>query len=480
MSKRLIEVARAEVGYLEKASAKSLDSKTANAGSGNYTKYWRDLDPSLQGSYWCDVFVDWCFVTAYGLKEAMRLECGGTKTYFTPTSAKFYKDAGRWSLTPALGAQVFFRNSKRINHTGIVVAFDDTTITTVEGNTSGGSGVIQNGGGVFQKTYKRNNPRIAGYGVPDFTEGSKKMTDKQFLNSVKNVDALAKKEGWTYGDSHSIPPCADKKCSCDRIIARALWDLGYTDQPKVPNSTSGITVNNMASYLTKKGWKKITKQSDLKPGDVVIMNKNGKPEHAFVLTAYDPKTGKCSKYDYGSNERIHTKQPFTNVPLNEWPAYTFGCGLRVSGDPKRLPTKGTPYVIESAINKGYCLDIAGASMNVGANANLYKKNKTEAQAFIIQDVKNGYVRIINKKSGLVLDVSGGKAQNGRNVQQYEWNGTKAQLWKMRLNADQSITFESAINENYVLDVSGGKAANKQNVHLYTWNATKAQRWYLVR
>ena len=57
-AENLINIARAEVGYLEKKSNKDLDSKTANAGSSNYTKYARDLYPSLQGQAWCDMFVD--------------------------------------------------------------------------------------------------------------------------------------------------------------------------------------------------------------------------------------------------------------------------------------------------------------------------------------------------------------------------------------------------------------------------------------
>ena len=65
----LIKIAKDEVGYLEKASNSNLDSKTANAGGNNYTKYARDLDNisgfyngKKQGYPWCDCFVDWCFV----------------------------------------------------------------------------------------------------------------------------------------------------------------------------------------------------------------------------------------------------------------------------------------------------------------------------------------------------------------------------------------------------------------------------------
>ena len=75
---KLLNAAKNEIGYLEKRSNSQLDSKTANAGSSNYTKYARDLYPSLQGQPWCDMFVDWCFVQAYGKEAALELTCQPT------------------------------------------------------------------------------------------------------------------------------------------------------------------------------------------------------------------------------------------------------------------------------------------------------------------------------------------------------------------------------------------------------------------
>lgn len=40
---KVIKVAENEVGYLEKKSNSSLNSKTANAGSANYTKYTYEM-----------------------------------------------------------------------------------------------------------------------------------------------------------------------------------------------------------------------------------------------------------------------------------------------------------------------------------------------------------------------------------------------------------------------------------------------------
>ena len=76
---KVIQIAENEIGYLEKRTNAKLDDKTANAGDKNYTKYARDLDAlgfyngRKNGFAWCDIFVDWCFVQAYGLEAALKL-----------------------------------------------------------------------------------------------------------------------------------------------------------------------------------------------------------------------------------------------------------------------------------------------------------------------------------------------------------------------------------------------------------------------
>lgn len=161
---KVLAIAESEVGYLEKASNTMLDDKQANAGVANFTKYARDLFPSLQGQPWCDMFCDWVFYKAFGDK-AKEILCGGYNAY-TPSSAQYYKNKGRWYTTPQVGDQIFFKNSQRICHTGIVYKVDSTHVFTIEGNTSAGSTVIPNGGAVCKKSYTLNNSSIAGYGRP--------------------------------------------------------------------------------------------------------------------------------------------------------------------------------------------------------------------------------------------------------------------------------------------------------------------------
>ena len=168
---KLISIAKQEIGYLEKKSNKDLDSKTGNPGSNNFTKYARDLYPSLQGQPWCDMFVDWCFVKA---------------------SAQYYKDKGQWGNEPSPGDQVFFRNAYRICHTGIVMKVTSDRVYTIEGNTSGASGVIANGGGVCEKSYNLSYSLISGYGKPRWSL----VYDPCYI-----VGWHHDQNGWWYADS---------------------------------------------------------------------------------------------------------------------------------------------------------------------------------------------------------------------------------------------------------------------------------------
>jgi len=164
----VLNLARSEVGYHEKASNSQLDDKDANAGSGNWTKYARDLD-SLRNFYntakngymWCDVFYDWLFVKCFGAELGRQMLCqplnsAGAGCKF---SVQYYKQYGCWITgTPEPGDQIFFSYaSGEYSHTGLVESVSGGVVTTIEGNTSDSVG---------RRSYAVGSSTIAGYGRP--------------------------------------------------------------------------------------------------------------------------------------------------------------------------------------------------------------------------------------------------------------------------------------------------------------------------
>lgn len=184
----VIAEARKWSGYLEKKSIGTdaeMKNKTWNPGKNNYTWFWvwlkRNGCLNLQGGAWCDGFVDFIHATVAGVSKAKK-SLNGFSGY-TPTSANNYKKAGRWinaNGTPKPGDQIFFKNSVRIYHTGIVTRVTNTTVYTIEGNTSSAPGVVENGGCVAEKSYSRNYSKIAGYGRPLYDT----VDDKSNSNST--------------------------------------------------------------------------------------------------------------------------------------------------------------------------------------------------------------------------------------------------------------------------------------------------------
>lgn len=156
---KVLNVARKEIGYHE--------------GPNNYIKYaegnWDNqfYGWELQNQPWCDVFVDYCFSTAFGIKTgaAMTYQKVGSGSALCSASASYYKNNGAYYSYPEPGDQVFFYYSGDINHTGIVETVQGngqnwTSFTAIEGNTSDQ---------VARRTYSREQSVVAGFGRPKWS-----------------------------------------------------------------------------------------------------------------------------------------------------------------------------------------------------------------------------------------------------------------------------------------------------------------------
>ena len=163
-AEKLVEVALAEVGYVE--------------GKNNETKYGKIMKADF--APWCGSFVNWC-----GKQAGVIIP----NTVYTPGGAKAFIDKKAWqyaeSSNPKPGDIVYFDfpndGVDRISHVGIVIKNNgDGTVTTVEGNTaSDKKGNQRNGGECCLKVraYKKKNGSklrksqpvsIVGFGRPAF------------------------------------------------------------------------------------------------------------------------------------------------------------------------------------------------------------------------------------------------------------------------------------------------------------------------
>lgn len=190
----LIKKAKTWTGYLEKSSNMNLDSFTANAGGNNYTcfsrDYYKHTGINCQAQPWCAMFVSEIFVQQFGLEAAKKM-LGNALYHYCPTGVNQFKAAGRWYQSPEPGDIIFFTNSVRAYHTGIVTEVTSSRVKTIEGNTSGASGVVVNGGGVCQKSYSLVDKKIMGYGRPAWNVAQPKY------NLGWNHDS----NGWWYADT---------------------------------------------------------------------------------------------------------------------------------------------------------------------------------------------------------------------------------------------------------------------------------------
>ena len=186
---RLIGTAADQVGYMGKRSNAQLDEYNSNT-SGKWNKYARDLDAlgdfyngKKNGYDWCDVFVDWCFVTTFGRTLGQKLLCQPDRSCGAGTGylLGYYKAKGRLFSSPEPGDQIFFGDAKSTWHTGIVSKVENGYVHTIEGN-AGNPSAVRAGryviGGKNIKGYGRPDWWLVPHGTPDPDPGPEKEVDE--------------------------------------------------------------------------------------------------------------------------------------------------------------------------------------------------------------------------------------------------------------------------------------------------------------
>lgn len=156
--KDVVKLAENEVGYLEKSRANfslygvnCLYYKEKYAGHDNLTKYAYEVGHP-NGFAWCQSFIAWTFMTAYGRDIEDRLLADKLESASTMEVKNAMVKAGRLvALVKAEPGDRVYRSRSGGGHVGLVVGRSDSgQIITVEGNSSASDITAWNGGAVVK------------------------------------------------------------------------------------------------------------------------------------------------------------------------------------------------------------------------------------------------------------------------------------------------------------------------------------------
>lgn len=209
-----VAIALSQIGYQEGNSNGQFGGETA--GNKNYTEYnynfgsfgygYGDNAESGVTYHWCASFVSFCLYQAgchdlgkltdwcrnhyddsrYVWKE---LSCQNWVKQLKNCDMFNPSEAFGGSYTPVTGDLIFFTYDSKVSaHVGIVVYSDANYVYTVEGNTSSGTGLESNGGGVYFKKYEFSNSGILGYGnLPYKRDPSVSLIDYSGKNATAGL-----------------------------------------------------------------------------------------------------------------------------------------------------------------------------------------------------------------------------------------------------------------------------------------------------
>lgn len=167
--KEILAVAAREIGYHE--------------GSGKRNKFgeWYGMNNVA----WCMQFVQWVYAQAWAKLPFKTASCGSLLRYYRDTHPECI------TKEPVEGCIVIFDfpGGAATDHTGIFVTKTETTITTIDGNTSGLND--SNGGWVQQKT------RALSYARPTYIV-PKELTKEDDMRRYNTLEEIKKEANWAY------------------------------------------------------------------------------------------------------------------------------------------------------------------------------------------------------------------------------------------------------------------------------------------
>ncbi len=460
----LIRVAEGEIGYRE----------TGN----NHTKYWDELDSSMQGQSWCAAFIIWCarqvgigsdiIPTSYSCYDASN----SMKNWFS-ARGRYYT---RGSTTPQRGDLVIFKYSSGEKHIGIVTGSDGSMVYTIEGNKSD---MVTTG------SYSLSNSTIHGYCRPAYAAATAPTNVYLTLNQV----------WYDIQDTIELTPHADGASNFVMSIRRQeTWEeMLFTEL----NSTYSISASQLG-YGDYYAWITATNSAGGTDSKGITFSVVGKPAYSDVWTdkktfslketVYISVSTVCAKgqvigLDKAGVGRVITQDCGTTFSVS---AADLGVGsyhayFSVYNGSGGIDTKSVDFDIIDPIGYGddfYAFIINMNSWkhltNDGDNVSLRAEIPSDSQKWRFLRQSDGSYKIVSLKDGKCLDVESASAESGANVKVYDDNGSTAQRWYIvNENGNQYLVPQCSRGR---LDVTGGSTEDGTNIQMFTKNESSAQHF----
>lgn len=454
----VISLAAAQVGYHEKASNYNLDDYAANSGSGNYTKYARDLGVG-NGQPWCAYFIWWCMQSAGVSSDAYPRVGYATRDWFR--SRGLWHDRGTY--TPKPGDYVAFGGSP--DHCGIVESVSNGYVNTIEGNS---------GDSVKRHSYSLTNTYIMGYGTINYPGSSPVVPSTDNPGSPYPIPSGILRSGSSGDSVRWVQACVN-----ELLGAGIAVDGQYGNQTiyavKVFQQQNGLTVDGIVGPNTTNKmlelWKN-KKAADAAPKDTT------KP------TISNVKISEVSLEGYRITCNVADNVKVTEVKFPTWTATDGQDDLiwyngSLSGNTATVYVKRTDHkncygVYYTHI---YAYDAAGNYSCVVANdVNLSQLTQP-------QDIGTGFYAVIQNQSEKTVLTNtlqiAPQNTDARTIKLNSITGAEDQLWYFEKQSDGSYKITSKADKRN-LDRFGGQGTAQTTVWAYVDNGNIAQRWYLYQ
>lgn len=147
---------------------------------------------------------------------------------------------------------------------------------------------------------------------------------------------------------------------------------------------------------------------------------------------------------------------------------------------------GGSYRITHAAS-GKSLDVYGGSKASGANVEIWSSNDSDAQKWLIKEVKNGIYNIIMMASGNFLDIAYGHLDNCTNIAVYSPNGGTNQQFMLKPYADVETELKDGIynivtagDRSHAMGLENSRIADGTNIRMQKTENNLSQKFIIQK